>query len=57
MIIRNCPNGLHLALKISEVTPIKEAISVKWFFLSKMKNDMVITIAEQIQSENSPFEK
>jgi len=55
--IRNCPNGLPFALKIKEVTPIKEAISVKMLSLSKIIKETNISITDMHHKEISVFVK
>ena len=57
MTIRNCPNGFPFALKINDVTPTKDATSVKQFPLSNIKNDTAIRITDMLQSAISPFVK
>ena len=56
-IMSNCPKGFHLALKISEVTPISEAISVRKFCLSNSAKETAMNKTEQHHKTISPFEK
>ena len=55
--MRNWPNGWPLALKMSDVAPIREAASVKKFSLSKTKKETRISATENPQTAISPFEK
>ena len=55
--IRSCPTGFPLALKISEVTPIKDAAKVRWFSLSKIQKDSTISATEEHHSAISVFVK
>lgn len=48
--VRNCPNGLPFALKINDVTPISDAANVRYFSLSKMKNETAISATDKHHS-------
>jgi hypothetical protein len=53
MIMRTCPIGFPLALKINELTPIKDAPSVRKFVCLKKKNEKMIKTLDQAHKRNS----
>ena len=55
--IKACPTGLPFAVKMSEVTPITEAISVIKFLRSKIKNEATISATDTLHNTISPVEK
>ena len=55
--ISTCPMGLPLALKISEVTPIREAIKVRMFSRSKRQKEPTINKTDEDHNAISNFEK
>ena len=55
--ISSCPMGLPLALKISEVTPMRDAISVKELVRSKSRKERRIKAMELLHNAHSPLVK
>ena len=55
--ISTCPKGFPLALKISEVTPMREAIKVRMFSRSKRQKEPAINKTDEDHNIISNFEK